>query len=385
VSTATLGHVIEISRPRSECANGVHRVSFTCAGEPVWFESADAPLQPSIEAALGLFLLPALHHRARLVTDLAPDRTWLEGVARLVAIASRWWGYGSEVPIDHPGSTTGHDDRHAAVGSCFTGGLDSFYALLTRAEQISHLVYVHGYDIALEDEARIASVDRVLLEVARRTGKRTIRVRSNLRAHRWFGSVNWERTHGAALAAIGHVLGGTLGTLIIPSSYRVDRLIPWGSHPEIDPLWSTSRVSIEHDDVRVGREDKVARIVHEPMVWSHLRVCWQNRPGVLNCSRCPKCIRMILAVSAHGRRREFEVFDRETPLVDLVDSIPAIREHLVVSWRNILELDLERDVRRAVERMLTRSGHGLAAKIARGRRGLSPPRPLAPWVPSPRS
>ena len=63
-------------------------------------------------------------------------------------------------------------------------------------------------------------------------------VRSDLRSHPGFASVSWEDTHGAALAAVGHALHRTIGTLVIPPSYAASRLVPWGSRPDLDPRWS---------------------------------------------------------------------------------------------------------------------------------------------------
>jgi hypothetical protein len=353
-----------VALPAHERRNGNERVQSLCAGDPVWFESGDASLAPVPEAFLGPFLLPALDRHSSLASDAELDPVWLDGVRRLTAIYAGWWGYPNECPVNGAVARVAGEPQ-GVTGACFTGGLDSFYTLLTGRDRIDALVFAHGYDIALEDTLRMAAFERSMREVAERMGKRAIVLRTNLREHPVFSESNWDRTHGAALAAMGHLLTGTLRALVVPSSYRLDRLIPWGSHPDTDSLWSTSRLAIVHDDHSVGREDKVARIVHEPIVWEHLRVCWEKRAPSGNCSSCVKCVRTMVAIDVHGRLGDFQVFNRGTSLERRLDDLPALPEHLIVSFSGLLRLPLAPPIRRSVERLIQRSGHGVRAKIAR--------------------
>jgi hypothetical protein len=109
----------------------------------------------------------------------------------------------------------------------------------------------------------------------------------------WF-----EHGHGAVLASVGLVLQSTLGRLIIGSSRDAESLVPAGTHPDLDPLWSTEALTFEHDEL-LGRDAKVAEIVgYEPaMQW--LRVCWR-RPDLYNCGRCDKCIRTQITLWMAG-------------------------------------------------------------------------------------
>jgi hypothetical protein len=36
------------------------------------------------------------------------------------------------------------------VVSSFSGGVDSLYTALTRRDEITHLVHIHGYELTLE-------------------------------------------------------------------------------------------------------------------------------------------------------------------------------------------------------------------------------------------
>ena len=60
--------------------------------------------------------------------------------------------------------------------------------------------------------------------------------------------VDWQTEyHGAALATVGHALADVLGEVLIPGSYAEADLHPWGTHPDLDPLWSGSAVRFVHD------------------------------------------------------------------------------------------------------------------------------------------
>jgi hypothetical protein len=342
-----------------------HRVECEAAGASIAFESDTHPLAPSAEAFAGLMLVPALEQGRRVEVDAALDPVWLDGTRRLTSIVAAWWGFPDTYPLEHRGTAVPAATRRAETAACFTGGVDSFYTLLFGSHHVDHLMFVLGYDMTRDDTVRYQAFERSMLEVGRRTGRGVIRLRSDAREHAVFGAAKWDRTHGAALAAAGHLLADSIGTLVIPSSFRADRLVPWGSHPDIDRLWSTQRVAIVHDDHSVGREDKTARIVHDPIVWDHLRVCWENRVPTGNCSRCQKCVRTMISIETHGRRDDVTVFDRVTPMVELIDDLPSIPDRLIIPWRNLLELDLEPATRRALVRLLRRSGPGVVAGVSR--------------------
>lgn len=60
---------------------------------PVWFESPDLALADSPESFASLFLVPALAHRATLVSVTPLDETWLANSRHLTETFARWWRY----------------------------------------------------------------------------------------------------------------------------------------------------------------------------------------------------------------------------------------------------------------------------------------------------
>jgi hypothetical protein len=263
-------------------------------------------------------------------------------------LVADWWGY----PAAGPQVRAAPRRRRprAATALCFSGGVDSFHSLLTGPSDA--LVYVLGYDVALGDEARAAAVEHLVRDVAARTGRDAVIVRTNLREHPSFG-VGWERAHGGALAGVGHLLDDHVGLLRLSATFSQMEIRPWGSHPALDPLWSSARLRIDHAGLEIRRIHKLTRIAGVPLVRQHLRVCWENRGAGLNCSHCDKCL-ITMAVLAHsGQLAGIATLDGPETIVERLEALPSTR--YLHSYGTLLEGDLPADLHAAIERLLART------------------------------
>jgi hypothetical protein len=162
-----------------------------------------------------------------------------------------------------------------------------------------------------------------------------------------------------------------LGHVIVPASYHVNELFPWGSHPQLDPLWSSSAVTFEHHGHDATRPEKVASIAGNDAAMAHLRVCWENPGNAYNCGRCEKCLRTMInlhAVGAGARCRTLpsalpleavrglrlshggQVFARENlaAMGDADVGEPELRRALLAAVRSSRARELRRRVRRAL-------------------------------------
>jgi hypothetical protein len=212
-------------------------------------------------------------------------------------------------------------------------------------------LFVHGYDIPLADETRMAAWDPALRRVAAAVGKPAIVVRTNLRLHPLFRHSNWERTHGGALAAAGLVLAGA-ERLIVPSTYTYDHEPPWGSHHLTDAFWSGVGVEIVHDDASIHRRDKLRHLANEPLAWEALRVCWEGRTATGNCAMCEKCVRTMTTLYQCGRLDRFTVFDQTVPLSRRLLDLKFLPPHLLYVYESLLKDGLPGDVGDAVRKLL---------------------------------
>jgi hypothetical protein len=198
------------------------------------------------------------------------------------------------------------------VGCFFSGGVDSFYSALKHQREITGLVLVHGFNLRLTDAESRDRVSRAMQEAAGELGKTLIEVETNVKLFsRQF--VSWERVyHGSALAAVALALSPLFRKVYIPATFRYDYLIPWGSHPLLDPAWSTPSVAIVHDGCEVSRSEKVATIANNEIVQRSLRICHFNPGTAYNCGRCEKCLRTMVSLRTMGVLDKYVTF--EAPL-----------------------------------------------------------------------
>jgi hypothetical protein len=394
---------IQVGEPRARRGAAGWRVEAEAAGAPLWFESPDAELDPAPEALAAAVLPVAAAHQARLVPAATPDATFLENTGRLLAVTAEWWGEPRDpgavlagvTPAPANGTAAAPSPAGRDTGLCFSGGVDSFHALLRAEGRVGTVILAHGYDIMLDDAVRIAAAERSLREVAAALGVRPVLIRTNLREHplwrrrawtwrrwRWRRRrlARWERVHGGALAACGHLLRRSIGELRIAASYprAFDR--PFGSHWRIDPLWSSGALRVAHVGAERWRTRKLLDIIDEPLVQRHLRVCWRNLAPSGNCGRCEKCVRTMLILAGAGRLERYPVFPGAAALRGAIEALPAVGGDLVPVYRAFLTTALPADVREATARLVKRSAgraEGRAADRVEGPAAGRPARRVA--------
>ncbi len=187
---------------------------------------------------------------------------------------------------------------------------------------------VHGFDIggtarSGSEEAAFGRALAALEEIAADAGVTLVPVRTNLRL--MYDDVDFwmHYFHGAALASVGHSLGKRLSRLYIPSSL-LQSPVPWGSHPTLDPNYSSQVLEIRHEGLHLSRLEKVRRVADWSLALRNLRVCTLNPETSLNCGRCEKCVRTMLELLAVGKLEEATSFS--TQQIDL-ESLEAISLH----------------------------------------------------------
>ena len=287
-------------------------VSFAVAGplgdQQVRFWG-DIPQGPGlgVESALASALLPAMATSGELSLPrpLSPQlcRTLPDVQAVLASLAL------ASPAADHPLSSVdvvappasadvesepGPEVRRG-VGAFFSGGVDSWSTLLSNSD-ITDLIYVHGFDIPLDQWDASATVERRLAKTADRLGMRLHLVRTNLRAL-LDQNVPWEIAHGIALAAVALLFAPICERVLIGAGMTYGELVDRGSHPLHDHLWSTEGCRIEHYGAHLRRSAKTEQVAKCQEALDTLRVCWR-RVDLYNCGRCEKCLRTMVALEA---------------------------------------------------------------------------------------
>ena len=350
---------MKIDQIKATVEGGAHRVRALVDGEPLWFESADVALHPSPEAFASAMLIPAIARGETLTVEESLSATWLSNVSELFPVFREWWDY-AELPPQPAGVRSSEVARSNSTALCFSGGVDSFYTLLRSGHTINHLVFVIGFDMKLDDLTRFEAFEPSLRAAAAATGAKPVVIRSNIREHPAFAPVSWERTHGGAMAAIGHLLSGEVGRLLVSSSRVYADNTPWGSSWRTDKFWSSERLEVVHAGAELHRSDKLREIIGEPLVRQHLRVCWENRSPSGNCGRCEKCVRTRLALLEVGELANFPIFDGEESLARHIDALPPSHSNLRVHRRLVNQDSVSPEIKRALRELIERTDRAKA-------------------------
>lgn len=192
------------------------------------------------------------------------------------------------------------------VGLAFSGGVDAFHSLHRHRHEVTHLWFVHGFDVPLWRTDLRADISSRLAVIADRMGMEFIEVVTNVKP--WADrSTPWGEVYcGPATAGIALGHGRLWGRALIASSGEGEDIPKWSTHPDLDHFWSSGNVEVIHDAPEFGRIDKVRQIAHWDLAMENLRVCWLNPGQEYNCGTCEKCVRTIfnfITADAAGRCR----------------------------------------------------------------------------------
>ena len=329
-----------------ELGDGPHEVRFRSTGADLVTDQSDA-LVP-------LVLLPAMR-AGRDVRIEGPVSARLTRALPVIQDLVSGWFPDEYVPIDVDITTAIDGAPGGELTACFfTAGLDSFCEVLRRRDEIDELVYVHGFDLPLADEARQRDAGHAVRSAAAELGLPLVEVDTDLRS---FADplVDWEHFHGAALAAVALLLRRRYRRVLMASTESHDP-VGWGTHPTLDPLWSTEELQFEHGS-RMPRIEKAAVAAASETAMRRLRVCFRPPRGELNCGRCEKCLRTAASLLAVGALERCETLPDRLEPEDLatLELDPGYRDY----WMEIM-LGLtaagEAELAAAVEARLLRLG-----------------------------
>ncbi len=274
----------------------------------VYFRSDGAVLTANLEAFLACALLPCMRKAGSLNIDGPVSQRFLSALPRIVDVFRQWDPSLHQVEIAAVTPVVKKPPQEHRVGAFFTGGVDSFYTLLTHRDEITDLIFVHGFDIPLEKASVRRCVSERLRQAASQLGKRLVEVETNVRSF-LDPYAEWRLlAHGPALAAVGHLLFPSFARIHIAASRCSGTTVPEGTHPLLDPLWSTESLEFIHDGFEAGRMAKIAFVSQSDTALQALRVCSRNYGGTYNCGRCEKCLRTMVSLCAAGALERCSTF-----------------------------------------------------------------------------
>lgn len=271
----------------------------------LFYETSGHAPSTSADAFVVASLIPAMEAGMPLVVEGSVSRRLLDSLPDAQAILTWWEPKFRQIEVR--ADAAGEHPRVEGSGAFFSLGVDSFFTLQERKDELTHLIMVKGYDAAYLDDVVWNKMFENARRVAEESGKDLIEVETNVRDLAT-GASSWRWLHGAALASVGHVLNGTLGTVHVSASQSYDHLGAWGTHPMLDHLWSSGSLDVQHSGATHNRVEKTVLVSEDPLVLDTLRVCLVSDGRDYNCGRCSKCLGVMTTLEAVGTLKACKTF-----------------------------------------------------------------------------
>jgi hypothetical protein len=301
----------------------------------IFFHSNDIPLTNNPEALLAVGLLPAMKTGRTLVADgIISQRLFnaTESIFEVLLSQRHLCLPLRRVRIKNLIPGAAKPPKEKRVGIFFSAGVDSFYTFLKHQEEITDLIYLHGFDVALTNYNRSKKMSDIIRKIGLQFGKRVIEVKTNVRSmlRRY---LSWRYGHGFALAAVCHLLSPFFQKIYIAATHTFadSNRVFIGSHPLLDPLWSTETFEFIHDGCDATRIQKVAMIAKSDVVLQSLRVCFKELGDVDNCGWCEKCIRTMINLHIVGALSRCTIFAKQLDTARIAElMIPDLSAYILV-------------------------------------------------------
>ena len=278
----------------------------------IYYSAKNTELTANLETSIAATLLPLMvNGGGKCEIGGAVSERFLTSIEQIQDIYYAWEPNSQRVAFTDDLSVVKKQPGKMRTGEFFSAGVDSFYTLLQRKDEITDLIFVHGFDISIDQHSLYKKASDAIAYIAEELGKNVIEIETNVRSL-LDPYISWEMSHGAALVSVGYLLSSHFSKIYIASTYTHANLHPWGSHPFLDPLWSTESLEFIHDRCEASRTEKTAFLAQHDIALRTLRVCWQYPHETYNCGKCRKCLITMIDLYAAGKLEQCTTFD--TPL-----------------------------------------------------------------------
>jgi 7-cyano-7-deazaguanine synthase in queuosine biosynthesis len=375
---------VRIDDLRSEKLGDRARISATVTFEDndrppfvMHFDWLGAPTvaAPDAHPFLLASILPAWRRRERrvLVEGTVCPRL-RDGLRAAIQLLARWWEVpGEPPPVEATGGFTPYPERRERAGLFLTGGVDSTHMLNVNRRfypaehpasfreavytvHLSFLEYAHERTARTIDLAERQS--RVVTAISKSCGISLTFLESNFRLIDQEAYLVAPQDQGILLAAAGHVLTSRIGSMSLAASLDINFLPRWGTHPLLDPLYSSSGLEFRHETAGYTRFEKVAEIADWEVARRNLLVCFEGPlpTGKLNCGDCEKCLRTMTALLAVGALDRFAAFSGDRVTAEKIERMDfGHLEFFEWLWKPMvdpLRRRGEHEIARAIDRKL---------------------------------
>lgn len=393
---------MKIENFRKNTQAGKTRVSATVIWEDrnrppqeVFFETTaefqdDITINPN-SWLLACTLAAMRYGESRIAIEAAISAEIKDGLVNAMKCLINWHGGDRKViPIEAAIETeVSYLNRPLRAGALFSGGIDALAMVrdnhlnfaVDHPRHIKDGILVYGVlQGENEYDPSFQNVVNAVKTMAEDAGLKLIQVYTNAYAHLRdldpdFSFWRFEY-HGSFLAAIAHAFAPRLSVASIASTYDFANLEPWGSHPLLDPLYSSSNLKIRHENAALSRLEKTKLVGEWDTALKHLRVCNEKasyQEGNYNCGNCEKCVRTMMAFLSLGLLERIPTFqEKNVSKQKLVDTCYLSDNYEENCYRELIEPltnmgrhDLVEGIEKIIKRYHEQDLKGIAKKIDR--------------------
>jgi hypothetical protein len=334
-----------------------------------------ADLECNPNAFLTVCAIPAMRFgEERIAIDVPICPQLKEGLEIAMRCLISWYGKPRKViPIEAPLQTEAPPPSKVRSACFFSGGVDALTMVYNNRQRYTRqhsasfkdAIVVYGIlkdEIQCHEDPSYQHVMNAIEYLAKDADLNLIPVYTNAKTHLRdldpkvkFWQLEFQSSF---LAAVAHVFGSRFSSVSIASSFDFANEEPYGSHPFLDPQYSSNTLQIRHEDIMLSRLEKTQILGGWDAAIQHLRVCnikSSYQHGNHNCGQCEKCMRTKMELLAAGlldkadtfvdkrvsKKRLFEVAAQgKDPHVD------ACYSELVAPLRDIGRSDLANVIQR---------------------------------------
>lgn len=242
-----------------------------------------------------------------------------------------------------------YENKPPRAAMFMSGGMDSLASLCKNRLNFSphHPAYVkdclilHGFDIGgvIERGPKYHVFERArqrLAPVAEEAGVELIPVYTNLR-HLFDEREFWlNRYYSAVLSAAAHAFAPRFDLVYIASGLDFPKLSPCGSHPLLDPEYSSYDLRLKHAHTELSRLEKIRLVAAWDTALQNFRVCLANKPDQYNCGVCEKCIRTMTGLLAAGALHRTRCFEADDVTPQILESVNIKDHHRAEFYHELL-------------------------------------------------
>lgn len=292
----------------------------------------------------------------RIAIDAPISAEVKDGLINAMKCLIDWHGGDRRViPIEAPIETEVlFSHKSPRAGALFSGGIDAL--AMVRDNQLNFApdhprriqdgILVYGVlEGENEQDPSFQNVVKAVNTMAEDAGLNLIQVYTNAYAH--FRDLDddfsfWRfEYHGSFLAGISHAFAPRLSVASIASTYDFANLEPWGSHPLLDPLYSTTNLQVRHENAALSRLEKTKLVGEWDIALKQLRVCNEKasyQAGNYNCGNCEKCVRTMTAFLSLGMLEQIDTFkDKNVTKEKLINTCYLSDSYEVNCYRELIE------------------------------------------------